>query len=103
MRKSLFIKLIGLLLSGVLLVSCASTKSNECTENNTLVPPKKSSDSLVLDLGDVDFETPDNQKSGICFADVQDAENYLMNYNILYSYISQQKNIIDYYENAFYK
>lgn len=103
MRKKYFIKLIGLLFSGLLLVSCASTKKNECSENNVLVPPKKSSESLILNLEPIDFETPENQKSGICFSDVQDAENYLMNYNILYLYISQQKNIIEYYENVFYE
>lgn len=103
MKKEYFIKLFSLMFSALLLASCTSTKTNECLENNVLIPPKKSSESLVLNLEPVDFEIPENQKSGICFKDVQDAENYLMNYNILYSYISKQKNIIDYYENVFYK
>lgn len=94
---------IGILVFSVmLLASCAGTKS-EFPENTNLIPPKKSTESLDLNLEPVEFEDITKQKSGICFKDVQDAENYLMNYNILYSYISQQKNIIEYYENSFYK
>lgn len=86
----------------MILSGCASLK-NTSDNDKILLPPKKDTENMVLKLEPVDFDSVINQKSGICFKDVQDAENYLVNYNILYSYISQQKNIIEYYEKSFYE
>ena len=93
---------VSIFLILLLVTGCASLKSDTSDENSSLIPPKKDTSNLILTLEPIEFDGVMNQKSGICFKDVQDAENYLINYNNIYSYISQQKNVIEYYEKSFY-
>lgn len=86
-----------LVIISVLFLSACATE--EKTRINHLPVPEIPEPSLNI-TSDVRFSSPMDQKSGICFSDIESAENYLKNLSETTEYILKQKEVIDYYKKS---